>query len=183
MTLSYIVATAALLLAPSDTTKANAARNGVSKPASATRGPAIQVVADSVVVDKTGRTLALYQRGFPVRIYFIALGRNPVGDKVQAGDNRTPEGVFRISTRNPDSRYHLALRISYPDEAHAARARALGVEPGGDIMIHGLPKGAEEAGVTHRSRDWTNGCIAVTNEEIEEIWRAIPDGTPIHIKP
>jgi len=138
---------------------------------------------DSIVVEKSAHRLALYQRGKLVRTYFVALGQRPVGDKVSRGDRRTPEGSFRIEARNPESRYHRALRISYPDSAHRARARALGVSPGGDIMIHGLPARQAWVGPAHRDFDWTEGCIAVTNQEIEEIWSAVPVGTPIHIKP
>ena len=139
--------------------------------------------ADSIVVDKSDRQLTLYRDGSPVRRYLVALGQQPVGDNVRQGDMRTPEGLFRIEARNPRSRYQLALRISYPDAAHAARARALGVSPGGDIMIHGLPTRQAWVGAAHRDFDWTEGCIAVTNAEIEEIWSAVPVGTPIHIKP
>jgi len=139
--------------------------------------------ADSIVVYKRERTMTLYLRGVPVRSYFVALGARPVGDKVSAGDNRTPEGLFHIDAHNPASKYHLALRISYPSAAHRMRAEALGVDPGGDIMIHGLPKQFSDAGKDHRLDDWTNGCVALTNQEIEEVWRAVPDGTPVHIKP
>jgi hypothetical protein len=140
-------------------------------------------VADSIVVVKRSHTLTLFSRGFAARTYVIALGRSPVGDKERLGDNRTPEGLFHIDDRNAQSRYHLALHISYPDPVHLARARALGVPPGGDIMIHGLPKGLEFVGAAHRADDWTNGCIAVTNQEIDEIWRVVPTGTQIRILP
>jgi hypothetical protein len=140
-------------------------------------------LADSIVVYKRERTLTLYLRGVPVRSYFVALGSRPVGDKISAGDDRTPEGLFTINAHNPASKYHLALRISYPDDAHRERAAKLGVDPGGDIMIHGLPLKFKDAGKDHRLDDWTNGCVALTNQEIEEIWRAVPDGTPIQIKP
>jgi murein L,D-transpeptidase YafK len=113
----------------------------------------------------------------------VALGRNPIGDKVRRGDAKTPEGLFHIEGRNPGSKYHLSLRISYPDAAHSARAARMGVAPGGDIMIHGLPDAFATVGALHRQQDWTEGCVAVTNAEIEEIWRAIPDGAPILIKP
>ncbi|MEO5568335.1 MAG: L,D-transpeptidase family protein, partial [Gemmatimonadaceae bacterium] len=103
--------------------------------------------------------------------------------KVSRGDNRTPEGLYYIEGHNPDSKYHLSLRVSYPNALDLAEARTRGVATGGDIMIHGLPKGFEKVGAEHRQRDWTNGCIAVTNAEIEEIWSAIPDGAVIHIKP
>jgi lipoprotein-anchoring transpeptidase ErfK/SrfK len=140
-------------------------------------------IADSIVVYKRERTLTLYYRGVPVKSYFIALGLNPVGDKQRAGDGRTPEGLFHVNAHNPASKYHLALRISYPDDAHRARAAAIGADPGGDIMIHGLPPEYSEAGKDHVANDWTNGCVALSNAEIEELWRAVPDGTPVQIKP
>lgn len=139
--------------------------------------------ADSIVVEKSRRTMTLYDNGTPVRIYFVALGQNPSGDKIGIGDNRTPEGLYYIEGHNPASKYHLSLRVSYPNDQDIAEARARGTAPGGDIMIHGLPRGFEKVGAEHRQRDWTNGCIAVTNAEIEEIWSAIPDGAAIHIKP
>jgi murein L,D-transpeptidase YafK len=142
-----------------------------------------RLVADSIVVEKSKHSLTLYQGGFAVRTYGVALGKQPQGDKVKRGDNRTPEGVFRIDFRNADSKYHRALHISYPDVEHLRRAAAMGVTAGGDVMIHGLPKGYETVGAAHREFDWTEGCVAVTNAEIEEIWSAIPDGTPIQIKP
>jgi len=140
-------------------------------------------IADSIVVYKRERTLTLFYRGVPVKSYFIALGLNPVGDKQRAGDMRTPEGLFHVNAHNPASKYHLALRISYPDDAHRARAAAIGADPGGDIMIHGLPPEYSEAGKDHVANDWTNGCVALSNAEIEELWRAVPDGTPVQIKP
>lgn len=140
-------------------------------------------LADSIVVEKKAHRLTLFHLGRPIRSYQIALGGNPVGDKQYAGDRRTPEGVFSIEGRNPYSEYHLSLRISYPDVAHRRRAEALGVDPGGNIMIHGLPNGRGSVGAYHRTADWTNGCVALTDEEIEEIWSAVPIGTPIHIKP
>jgi murein L,D-transpeptidase YafK len=139
--------------------------------------------ADSVVVEKATRRLTLFFQGMPLKSYIVALGRNPVGDKVKIGDNRTPEGVFHIATRNATSKYYRSLRISYPDVAHQQRADAMGVSPGGDIMIHGLPKGKEQMGGLHRKTDWTEGCIALTNAEIDEIWSLVPDGVPIQIKP
>ena len=140
-------------------------------------------LADSVVVEKRARTLTLYHLGRPFKRYQVALGGQPVGDKVSAGDRRTPEGVFYVENRNPNSDFHLALRLSYPDDRHWARADSLGVSPGGDIMIHGLPNGMSKLGKKHRLVDWTNGCVALTDEEIEELWRAVPDGTPVEIKP
>jgi murein L,D-transpeptidase YafK len=115
--------------------------------------------------------------------YRVALGKHPDGRKIKAGDKRTPEGNYILDGRNRDSKFHLALHISYPNESDLVNANKLGVTPGGDIMIHGLPDQFRKLGRLHRLSDWTNGCIAVTNHEIEEIWRLVPDGTPIEIKP
>lgn len=138
---------------------------------------------DSVVVLKGERILYLLSGGRRVREYRIALGRNPIGHKQQEGDGRTPEGRYLIDYRNPKSRYHLSLHISYPSREDEREARNKGVSPGGDIMIHGLPNGLGYIGKLHRMRDWTDGCIAVTNEEMAEIWRLVRIGTPIEIRP
>ena len=140
-------------------------------------------LADSIVIEKGSRRLTLYHIGRPIRSYLIALGGNPVGDKKAAGDRRTPEGLFFIDGRNPYSKYHLSLKISYPTAEQRERALAQGVDPGGNIMIHGLPNGKGSVGAYHRITDWTNGCVALTDEEIEELWSAVPIGTPVHIKP
>lgn len=105
------------------------------------------------------------------------------GPKRQEGDERTPEGLYRIDWRNPNSVAHLSLHISYPDAEDRARAGAAGVAPGGSIMIHGLPNGWGFLGALHRRLDWTDGCIGVTNAEMREIWALVPDGTPIRIAP
>ena len=139
--------------------------------------------ADSIVLDKSERKLSMYDHGVLVKSYLVALGREPVGNKTRRGDGRTPEGVYRIEGRNPNSKYHLALRVSYPNADDRARASRRGVSPGGDIMLHGLPKEFATVGALHRQTDWTEGCAALTNEEIEEIWRAVPNGAWIHIKP
>ena len=131
-----------------------------------------------VVVHKGRREMLLLAGESVVRRYCIALGREPVGHKEREGDGRTPEGRYVIDRRNPKSAYHLSLHISYPSEQDRERARAAAVDPGGDIMIHGLPNGG---GV--REGDWTQGCIAVTNAEIEEIWDLVADGTPVEIGP
>jgi murein L,D-transpeptidase YafK len=141
------------------------------------------IFADSIVVEKAKHTLTLFAAGAPVRTYQVALGKQPTGDKIKIGDGRTPEGVYHIDYRNPESKYHMSLHISYPDAAHAQRASSLGTSPGGDVMIHGLPPRYASIGAAHREYDWTEGCIAVTNAEIEEIWRAVPNGAPIQIKP
>ncbi len=139
-------------------------------------------LADSIVIEKKAHRLTLYHMGRPIRTYLVALGADVDKDKVSAGDRRTPEGLFYIEQRNPYSQYHLALQISYPDASHRARADALGVSPGGDIMIHGLPNGKGKTGAFHRTVDWTNGCIALTDEEMDEIWSVVPTGTPVLIK-
>jgi murein L,D-transpeptidase YafK len=138
---------------------------------------------DAVLVEKAARRLTLFSGGIPVRTYLVALGSQPVGPKIQEGDDRTPEGSYIIDGRNFNSAYHLSLHVSYPNAADRARALALGVDPGGDIMIHGLPNGFGWLGPAHRERDWTRGCIAVTDSEIEEIARLVSDGTPIEIRP
>jgi murein L,D-transpeptidase YafK len=115
--------------------------------------------------------------------YDVALGSSPVGPKERLGDGRTPEGRYEIDWKLEDSDYHRAMHVSYPDAADRARARTAGVDPGGGIMIHGLPNGLGGIGADHRSGDWTDGCIAVTNEEMDQIWMLIPDGTPIDIVP
>ena len=140
-------------------------------------------VADRVVIEKAARTLALYHRGRLVKTYRVALGSNAKGRKEREGDGRTPEGTYVIDFRKRDSAFHRALHISYPNDEDRQRARRLGVSPGGAIMIHGLPNGRGAIGKAHLLRDWTQGCIAVTNEEIEEIWRAVPNGTRVDIKP
>jgi murein L,D-transpeptidase YafK len=138
---------------------------------------------DRVVVEKAKRTLTLYERQRVVKSYQVALGPNPVGHKQQEGDGRTPEGRYVIDFRKPDSAYHRALHISYPNAEDRRRARRRGVSPGGAIMIHGLPNGLGAIGKAHSLSDWTLGCIAVTNEEIEELWRLVKNGTPIEIRP
>lgn len=139
--------------------------------------------ADKVVVVKSERLMMLLKNGEIIRSYKVALGRNPEGRKVRQGDARTPEGVYYLDRRNSNSRFHRALHISYPNADDIRHAKAHGVSPGRDIMIHGLPKSFEDVGEWHRTIDWTKGCIAVTNTEIDEIWTLVPDGTPIEIKP
>jgi murein L,D-transpeptidase YafK len=141
------------------------------------------VTADRVVVAKADRTLTLYRGSQVLRTYKIALGRNPLGPKEEQGDGRTPEGVYVIDGRNPQSAFHRSLHISYPNADDRRRAARRGVRPGGDIMIHGLPNGLGALGPVHVQRDWTEGCIAVTDAEVEEIWNIVPNGTRIEIRP
>ncbi|MCA1440448.1 L,D-transpeptidase family protein [Ensifer sp. IC4062] len=138
--------------------------------------------AKEVVVDKSERLLKLLRDGTVLGEYSVSLGGNPLGHKQREGDRRTPEGDYLIDWRNPNSSFHLSLHISYPDAADQARAAAAGESPGGDIMIHGLPNGWGFLGSLHLLLDWTNGCIAVTDKEMREIWSLVPDGTPIRIE-
>lgn len=138
---------------------------------------------DLVVVLKSKRQMLLMADGAPFKSYGISLGGSPRGHKKQQGDRRTPEGRYLIDYRNPNSNFHLSLHISYPDAADRRRAKQRGVDPGGMIMIHGLPNNWEWAAASLKGTDWTDGCIAVTNDEIEEIWALVKNGTPIEIKP
>lgn len=144
---------------------------------------------DKIIVEKEKRHLSLYSEGNLVKTYKIALGFSPVGHKVKAGDGKTPEGNYTISGKNAHSRFHLALSISYPNKLDLEKARQQGVNPGGDIMIHGAPNQLESftkvPGLNwlFQKFDWSKGCISVTNSDIEEIYKRVPVGTPIVIKP
>jgi murein L,D-transpeptidase YafK len=139
--------------------------------------------ATSILVEKKARRLTLFHGDNVVGMFPIALGRSPVGPKEQEGDGRTPEGNYTIDGKNRRSHFHLALHISHPDSEDRSRAGTRSVLPGGDIMIHGLPNGLGWLGDWHRLRDWTNGCIAVTDSQIEEIWALVDTGTLIRIRP
>jgi len=138
---------------------------------------------DRIRIEKSARRLMLISQGEVLKSYKIALGGNPIGPKERQGDNKTPEGTYVIDARNKDSRFHLSLHISYPNERDKNRARELGVSPGGDIMIHGIKNGFSWVGDAHAGVDWTKGCIAVTDEEIEEIGKLAPNGTIVEIRP
>jgi murein L,D-transpeptidase YafK len=140
-------------------------------------------VADRIVVEKAARRLTLFRNGQALKSYSVALGRAPVGAKEYEGDQRTPEGSYKVDFHKPDSDYHLALHISYPEQHDIDRAAVQGLSAGSDIMIHGLPNGRGWIGRFHRRSDWTAGCVAVANFEIEEIYRAVPDGTPVELRP
>ena len=142
-----------------------------------------QMLPDHVVVLKSQRQMALMRGDQVIKIYRVALGRYPNGPKVEEGDERTPEGAYFIDKRLPESNFYKAIHISYPNDQDRARARALGVRPGGAIMIHGLPNEWTANQVGHPNLDWTTGCIAVTNREMDEIWRLVRPGTPIYIYP
>jgi murein L,D-transpeptidase YafK len=138
---------------------------------------------DRILVEKSERKLSVLRGGEVLKTYRVALGRNPIGAKEQEGDMKTPEGIYTIDYRNPQSDYHLALHISYPSAEDTTRAAQWGVNAGFDIMIHGLPNGRSWIGAAHRQKDWTAGCIAVTDQEIDEIYRVTPDGTTVEIRP
>jgi murein L,D-transpeptidase YafK len=138
---------------------------------------------DRIVVQKSAKKLSIFRDGNQIKRYRIALGGSPVGAKQEEGDMKTPEGIYKIDSRNAQSSFHLALHISYPSDEDNKRAAARGVSAGSDIMIHGIQNGRGWIGTFHRWKDWTAGCIALTDEEIEELWRVTPDGTTIEIRP
>lgn len=140
-------------------------------------------LADRVIVHKGERRLELLRNGQVLRSYKIALGLRPEGHKQFEGDFRTPEGTYRLVRRNPNSEYFLSIQISYPNEQDAIRARRQGLNPGGAIMIHGQPNIPTRSKDYYDSVDWTEGCIAVSNSDMVEIWLMTPLGTPIEIKP
>ena len=154
------------------------------------RGPAARMIppdaqgrliADYLLVDKSDRLLVAYRDGRAIRAYRnIQFGDAPQGHKQFEGDERTPEGIYTIDWRNPQSRYHLSLRISYPNSADRAHAARFGRSPGGDIFIHGQPNALPAGRIPG---DWTDGCVALSNAEMEELWQIVPDGTPIEIRP
>ena len=139
--------------------------------------------ADYILVEKEKRTLALFSHNKEIRRYKISLGGDTKGHKEKEGDEKTPEGIYTIDYRVSNSKFHRALHISYPNEQDIEHAKENNVSPGGDIMIHGIKNGFGWIGRLHRFIDWTDGCIAVSNKEIEEIWSLVPDGTAIEIKP
>ncbi len=138
--------------------------------------------ATSIVIYKSRREMQLMAGDKVLKTYKVSLGSSPVGAKECEGDGRTPEGEYRIVGRNAKSQFHKSLRISYPNDSDRENAAKRRCSPGGDIMIHGLPNGYSWIGKGHLAKDWTAGCIAVTDAEIEEIWRAVPDGIAVEIK-
>ena len=140
-------------------------------------------VADRVVIEKDARRLHLMQNGKAFRTFKIALGIRPQGDKKQEGDFRTPEGKYMLDRRNPNSEYFLSIHVSYPNGQDIREARARGLDPGGAIMIHGQPNEPTRSEAYYRTQDWTNGCIAVSNSDMIDIWLMTADNTPIEIRP
>lgn len=144
--------------------------------------PTVRGQTDRIVISKSGHTLTMYSHGQPTQTYKVALGR-ATGPKQFQGDHKTPEGHYTVDAKNPHSQYHLALHLSYPNPSDRSRAGSAHRAPGGDIEIHGLPSAYAFLGSLHRLHDWTDGCIALTNPEIEEIFRITPTGTPVEIDP
>ena len=140
-------------------------------------------VADHVVVRKGERHLYLMRGESVLRMYRVALGLNPTGHKEREGDFRTPEGRYLLTRRNPRSDYFLSIQVSYPNEADVKHARRNGWESGGSIMIHGLPNQLKHTLTYYASSDWTDGCIAVSNSDMLEIWLLTADNAPIEILP
>ncbi len=147
------------------------------------RASSIQPKVDRILVLKKKHEMLLLDGEQIVKTYSVALGYGGLKAKQREGDHRTPEGIYEIDWRNPASRFHLSLHLSYPAEADKERARKRHVSPGGDIMIHGLGSEFSYLGVKQYLQDWTDGCIAVTDTEIEEIWKLVPDRTPVEIRP
>jgi murein L,D-transpeptidase YafK len=139
--------------------------------------------ADKIVIVKSVRTMTLLSSSKVLKTYKVALGGAPVGPKRVEGDHKTPEGNYVIDAKNSRSQFHLSLHISYPSAADRENAHKLGSRPGGAIMIHGLARPFAYLGPLHRQTDWTDGCVAVTNSEIEEIWKLVPVGTRVEIRP
>jgi murein L,D-transpeptidase YafK len=138
---------------------------------------------DRIVIEKKKRTLTLMHGAKILKTYQVALGGQPVGAKYRQGDHKTPEGIYSVDAKNPNSQFYKALHISYPNQTDRANARKMGVSPGGDVEIHGLGAKWGWIGAKHRLTDWTDGCIALTNEEIDEVYPLIKVGTPVEIRP
>ena len=140
-------------------------------------------MATRILVEKFARRMTLFEHDRVLRTYRVALGVEPVGPKQVEGDLRTPEGRYRIIARNPRSDFFLSLQVSYPDARDVDRARRAGARPGGAIMIHGLPNQPRQSLEYYAKTDWTDGCIALNNADMIEVWMLVPENTPIEIRP
>jgi murein L,D-transpeptidase YafK len=138
--------------------------------------------ADRIIVDKAEHRMTLMRGSRVIGVYQVALGKGGLAPKAMEGDGRVPEGVYQITERKGDSQFYKALRVGYPTKAEAEAARKQGVNPGSNIMIHGLPNGLGWIGSWHRLRDWTAGCVAVTDAEMDQLWRLVPVGTTVEIR-
>ena len=144
---------------------------------------ALSKKATAVLIDKSARSLKLLNDGHTLREYRISLGKKPKGHKLYEGDQRTPEGRYVLDWRNSNSKFYRSIHVSYPNARDRARARKLGKPAGGNIMIHGIPNNFSYAPWLYTGKDWTDGCISVTNAQMDEIWAMVDDGTPIVILP
>jgi murein L,D-transpeptidase YafK len=142
----------------------------------------MDMVADRILILKSQHTMSLLSNGKVIKTYKVALGKGPGGAKQREGDHETPEGIYVIDSRNAHSRFHRALDVSYPNADDRKRAKALGIDPGGQIMIHGIQNGLGWIGRLHQRIDWTDGCIAVTDSEMDEVWKMVPNGTTVEIR-
>ena len=140
-------------------------------------------IADKVLIEKTERKLHLFKNGVAFKTFDIALGLRPVGDKNEEGDLKTPEGKYTLDGRNPNSDYFLSIHVSYPDEQDRYEAQQRGIDTGGAIMIHGQPNVPSWSETFYRTQDWTNGCIAVSNSDMLDIWLMTGENIPIEIRP
>ena len=146
--------------------------------------PAVNLPVDYVLVKKAKRELYLYAGPDLIKTYKIALGKKPIGQKQKEGDSKTPEGLYTLDWRNPHSKFYRSIHVSYPNKSQARTAKEAGIDPGGAIMIHGQPNDwSERIKLTFSSNDWTEGCIALENQDMIEVWDLVKDGTPIEIKP
>jgi len=161
----------------------NESKNGTGNIKTDTTKLDTYIKVDKVVVYKEKRQMMLLKSNEILKTYQISLGKNSVSSKEREGDKKTPEGKYILDWKNPNSKYHLSIHISYPNDEDERNARLKGVPPGGDIMIHGCPNGFGWNWKYYKTNDWTDGCIAVSNEEIEEIWSVVENGTEIEIFP
>ena len=177
--LSLLALAASIVLQPRPAAPPDPAPPDIVQPRPAP--PTLGDPIDRILVEKAARKLTVFRDGKAVRSYPIALGFSPVGDKSRQGDGRTPEGLFKVDRRNASSAFHLSLGIDYPQVQHRKAAATGGYDPGGDIFLHGQPNGM--ARLATLRADWTAGCIALSNAQIEELWRITPVGTPVEIRP
>lgn len=150
---------------------------------SAFSAPVAKAPVNKILIEKKAHRLTVFSDGKEIRRFKVALGRGGLAKKLKEGDKLTPEGLYFVARRNPKSGYHLSLAISYPNAADIAAAKLAGVKTGGDIMIHGIKAGLGWLGRFHTLTDWTLGCIAVTNSQIEDLWTLAPEGTEVEIRP
>ncbi|MGO3029676.1 L,D-transpeptidase family protein [Pseudomonas helleri] len=155
----------------------------VLKPPQASQRTSASKSVDKILVIKSARRLELISDGKVIRSYRISLGKQPKGPKLQEGDKRTPEGLYWVDWRKRSDKFNLAMHINYPNISDAAKARREGVNPGSMIMIHGTPDSEENPEELFHTLDWTDGCIAMKNYEMREVWSMVKDGTMVEIRP